>query len=379
MSKKRKYRNEFQAGLFVLGCGALFFVSLALMGSFRSILEPYRAVQVEFEDVKGLREGDPVYLLGQKVGIVEELHFRKKESGVSRVIVSLSLPKTDWKYLTQRCSVFIDKSITGNLSVEIQDLEGPPLTEGFLLKGTVAFDMVETADKIEEALGKINEVIHKLAGLLESVEKDGLIKKMVSNLSKTIEAVSSKAEPLMTKADRIATLVEAILAENRGGIRDTVTNVSKASKVVSRLLDRVSPAVKSLDQAMTELTQLSRNLNDTIVRNRTHIDSMLEDLRETSANALALTDEIKRRPWRLLYRPSESELETFDLYDAAWAYNLAAKALNRSVRDLASLPTSEWSKDEKLQKLVETLEASLKRQQEAEEDFYSALRNQARG
>lgn len=380
MAKKRKkHRNEVQAGLFVIFSSALFFVTLALLGSFRSLTEPYKTVHVEFDDVKGLRKGDPVYLLGQKVGIVENLSFRKKEAGTPRVIVALSLPSTDWKYLTQQCSVFIDKSITGNLSVEIQDLQGPELTEGFLLKGTVAFDMVETADKIEAALESINQVIHQLAKLLESVEKDGKIEKMIANLSKTIRTIADRSDPLMTKVDSIATLIEGILQENRTGIRDVVTNLNNASLVAHRFLEKLTPAVDSLDDAMKQLAQVSGNLDDLVVRNSGHIDGILEDLRETSANALTLTDEVKRRPWKLLYRPSENELETFDLYDAAWAYNLAAKALNRSVRDLSALSRSERTDETKVQEVIETIEASLKRQKEAEESFYSALREQVRG
>jgi hypothetical protein len=376
---RKKYRNEVQAGLFVIFSGVLFFVTLALMGSFRSLTEPYRTVHVEFEDVKGLRSGDPVYLLGQKVGIVEGLKFRKKDNGAPRVIAALSLPAEDWKYLTQQCSVFIDKSITGNLSVEIQDLHGPELTEGFLLKGTVTFDMVKTADKIEIALVSINDVIHKLAQLLESVEKDGQIEKMLANLSKTIHAIAERSGPLMAKVDNIASLVEGILGENRDSIHEVVTNVSRASKVVNRFLEKLTPAVDTLDDALKQLAEVSRGVDDLIVRNAGHIDGILEDLRETSANALTLTDEVKRRPWKLLFRPSENELETFDLYDAAWAYNLAAKALNRSVRDLAALSRTERSDEAQVQDVLKAIEASLKRQKEAEESFYSALRDQARG
>ena len=109
--------------------------------------------------------------------------------------------------------------------------------------------------------------------------------------------------------------------------------------------------------------------------NRPHVDTILEDLRAVSTNAATLTAEIKRRPWRLLYRPSEEEESEMDLYDAAWAYNLGATELNRSVRDLVSYLKQERQDvpQEKLKDAEERVRQSLLRQREFEDAFWQRL------
>jgi hypothetical protein len=65
-----------------------------------------------------------------------------------------------------------------------------------------------------------------------------------------------------------------------------------------------------------------------------------------------------------------------DLYDAAWAYNLGAAELNRTVRDLSArmdsrAPGGEGAKD--LEKIKVEIAERLKRQREFEEAFWDKL------
>ena len=130
-------------------------------------------------------------------------------------------------------------------------------------------------------------------------------------------------------------------------------------------------------EATENVHQESRFWAQVIRDNRENFNMILEDLRATSTNASNLTAEIKRRPWRLLYRPSQEELKAMELYDSAWAFNLGSTELNRSLRDLMRFfenRPEEAANPEDLQLAYEKVRESLLRQREAEETFWNRLR-----
>ena len=66
-----------------------------------------------------------------------------------------------------------------------------------------------------------------------------------------------------------------------------------------------------------------------------------------------------------------------DLYDAAWAYNLGATELNRSIRDLAARLESDpqgMRQPEQLEEARKQLAQSLRKHREAEEKFWERLK-----
>ena len=70
-------------------------------------------------------------------------------------------------------------------------------------------------------------------------------------------------------------------------------------------------------------------------------------------------------------------MKAMELFDAAWAYNLGASELNRSLRSLAAKleqdPTGQASPNE-LQEARQQVAASLRKHREAEEKFWEKLK-----
>ncbi|MBI4582424.1 MAG: hypothetical protein HY717_00125 [Planctomycetes bacterium] len=403
MAKTR--RNEILAGVFFLLAAFLLFLLLFLMGTFESLLRSTREIQVVFNEVQGLREGDPVYYLGQKVGVVRKLEIIELEapppdpkkapgeampSKAARVVVTVAMPERFCTLVREDSPVLIDKSITGNLSVLIREgkkrymHELPECKAGktVRLQGSVAFDVIETASKVEATLEKVNQLTQEIAEFVDSIKQSGHIDNILMDIRSTTEALRKTAGPLSNKVDKIADEIEGILSENREGIKQTVANLSESSAHVKEvLLRRLEPAAKTLESSLAQMEKASKELETLLARNRGNLNGILDDLRETANNAANLTAEIRRRPWKLLYNPSASEVEVFDLYDSAWAYNLAASSLNRSVQELSALAASKNTDEETqklIQKLIANLEAGLKRLREAEEAFYNLLKERLR-
>lgn len=378
----RKQRNDVLAGIFIIGSSVLFCLILFMMGSFETLFQTPSTIGVYFNNVQGLREGDPVYLLGQKIGKVERVEIvEHTETEPTRVRATLGFPERYWKYMTRDAKILIDKSITGNLTVIILGLDGEPLQPGEELVGGTTFDAVQTAQRIQSTLARVTEVVDRVGSLLERVDESGVIDEaaraipqMLADISEAVRVVHDKSIPVATRLEEIAVLVKEILDENRDGIRTTVGNLSVSSESVREVLQNLEPTRQSVEDAMQRIASACGNVANLFERNGSYVDGLLKDLRQTAATANLLTAEIRRRPWRLLYKPEPNEMDTFDLYDAAWAYNLSATTLNLSVEELTSLSHAPGRIDPgRLEGVLQDLSASLQRQREAEEKFFAVF------
>lgn len=388
----RKKRNDIIAGIFILVSFGLLLLLLFLMGTFKSFFKPTKEVDVIFKEVQGLRRGEPVFFLGRKIGSVRSLKFRTYDEKVqtnkgdktvmmSRVLVTLGVPEDSWKLLKKDSAVLVDRTITGNLRVLIGEGESNDFLHEFdkniTLRGSVAFDLDETGKKLTQALEKVNSVLTEVTTILTNLRESGQIQSIFHDISSTTEKLKESTGPVIDTVKEIASEVKGILNENRENLKTAVSNLTDSSlKLSDFFTHRLDPAAKSLEEALDNAQEAAKSLNNLVLRNGSRVENIIRSLSTSANSAETLTAEIRRRPWRLLYEPTPEEIQTLGLYDAAWAYNLSASALNHSVNELSSLAKSNENDldDDILQKAMDQVEANLKRQKETEEAFYTMLR-----
>ena len=169
--------------------------------------------------------------------------------------------------------------------------------------------------------------------------------------------------------------------ENRPALQETVANLRDDTALLKGFLAQLDETPKKLDDGLLALRKVADEVGDVVGENRSDLDAILTDLRTTVGNSANLTSEVKRRPWRLLYKPTPEEMKALELYDAAWAYNLGAAELHRSARDLAEHlehTNGDGEEREALTLALERVRESLAKQKEAEELFWSRLQGQGK-
>ena len=373
-----KRRKEVLVGTFIMVSAVLLFLLLYLMGTMDSFLEKTVKLEVEFTDVHGLGAGDPVYLFGYKVGVVTAIEVLPKEGNeAARLRVRMNLPGRYRPYLRTDSSVQIDRSITGSNMVLIKEGKGLPLPTGETLRGSVVVDFSAVAIRMQNVLTDAESIAHHISSLMDEVDSKADLALAVSRLAALPEELREDILPVRDRVEELVHLFHGVLEENRLDIRHAVANLKETSGQAKSLTDRLLLTPEKLEQTMHDLKQVAQQVAALIGDNRENVNMILEDLRETSTNASSLTAEIKRRPWRILYRPSQEELKAMELYDSAWAFNLGSTELNRSLRDLMRFfenRPEEAANPEDLQLAYEKVRESLRRQREAEETFWKRLR-----
>lgn len=386
-----KQRNEILVGGFIFAALGLLVLLLFLMGTITRLITPVARIQVVFADIRGLKPSDPVSFLGSKVGQVTSVEFVRKPwdrelpalfrddpGEITRVLITLEVDRKILPFLRNDSPVEIDKNLTGNLNVLIREGKGTPLAvEGAILRGSPGTDLATIADRIDAMLRKTEPVIDDLVGFTRKFTGSDDLDRAVKDVALLARELREGLGQIPDKLTDTLQEIQAILGENRGDIRTVATNLAASTAVAQKILERIDPAVGDLRAALAQVEKVGATVSKAVAENRPGIDAIIEETRSAVANAANLTADVRRRPWRLLYKPSKDETEGLDLYDAAWAYNLGAAALQRSLEVLSERMGSDPQGDrspEAVQTACKQVEESLRRHREAEEAFWGRLK-----
>lgn len=199
-----------------------------------------------------------------------------------------------------------------------------------------------------------------------------------NDFSGTLDQAAGEGTALLTDA-------RGMLAENRQDVRAAVGNVEAASVDVQAMTSRLRS--QTLDKVDELLETGKSGLADAVAvieRLRTDYEAWSVDLNDVLGNAslasqqLKLaTIEIRRSPWKLLYRPTADELEHELLYEAARSFAVAAadlKAASESTQRILDRYGDRLDEDEQLlQRIRQNLLDPLQRYESAQERLFDVL------
>ena len=150
-----------------------------------------------------------------------------------------------------------------------------------------------------------------------------------------------------------------VVDENRDQIGLIVDNTEAASEKARVITARVEAETVDRANRLLETGQTAlESASGTLQRLQTDYEGWSVDFGETVGNAALASQqlklaaiEVRRSPWKLLYRPSEREIEHELLYDAARSFALAAadlKAASKSVQAVLDRHTARLADDPEL-------------------------------
>ncbi len=196
--------------------------------------------------------------------------------------------------------------------------------------------------------------------------------------ARNLESGTKDAEGLIADA-------RSTLTENRGNILTTTGNLASASgtakEIVDRIRDETLPQIAKVlgdgDQAIGELASLLDRADAALATTLPDIRTMVADLRSAAGQLKLATIEVRRSPWRLLYRPSTDVIAHEQLYDAARSYAAASADVRSATAGLEELlrvrPDLFNSNPELRDRLQKALLDSVTRYEEAQRRLYGVL------
>jgi phospholipid/cholesterol/gamma-HCH transport system substrate-binding protein len=298
-------------GLFVIvATGVLIFTVFAISGAFGRSTHTYHAY---FPFAGGIESGSGVrYSGGPKIGRVDSVRIDPQNPSRIEIIfkVQSELPvKTDSHVKIMSLSPLGDNHmeiLPGSANAAIAR-DGSQLTaDSYVDFNALTAQLNNLAPHAQELLTTLNDRASELKVTVDRVN-DLLSAQNRANLSATlastrgmieenrpalrstlqhINSVSEKLEPLLkdfqktsAEANQAIDHIDSMIGENRADIRQ---------------------AVSELRRTLTNMTDLTSHLNQTLDVNSENIDELLDNFRHVSENLKEFTNTIKARPYTLI-------------------------------------------------------------------------------
>lgn len=386
-----KSNNHFKAGLFIIISFAValgIFFGITSSKIFGGKSERYTAVFDLSDDVGGLEPGSQVRVGGVTVGDVEHVEIIEIE-GRHLVKTVFNLPA---KYKVKKDAVVaVQAGLTGlvNLNVTSLGMSDQAATLNDYLDGqptgfAAAFEAVNKVG--DEAVQTLQAWRPRVSGILDDARPrvNGTLdqfKTTASTADETIKHVRTKIDPAYDKYAGVAdnasgamSNLRDVLGDTKGDIRETMANLADTTgtlkekipgimdRVAARLdefrvaLDKTSGVLDEVKATATNAKELSGNIRTVIASNKSRLDEIIKSANLASQNLAAASSEIRRSPWRLLYKPSDSEVANLNLYDAARQFAEASRKLQDSSMALRDTLQDPNVQDEDVKKLLQQLD-----------------------
>lgn len=171
----------------------------------------------------------------------------------------------------------------------------------------------------------VADVEARFGGWLDS--GDGIVAD-VETATARLPAISESIESRVSEARTVIATTQEMLNENRSGVQATVDNARQATERFNALVESLRTDTKpAIDAMLVDARSAMESARRTAERTDSLLAESSPSLRRTIANARLASDqlkftleEVRRSPWRLLYRPDTRELEFELLYDSARIY-----------------------------------------------------------
>lgn len=403
-----KSNNHFKAGLFII-------ISFAVaMGIFFGITSstllngPTKRYSVVFdlnEDVSGLESGTDVRLGGTRVGSVDEVEVidiagKPVVKAVFEVPARYSLKKD--------ATVTVQGAITGtsNLNITSFGTQGEASVDD-LLDGkpsglSAMLDLISSVG--DEATATLKDWRPRVNGILDDTRPRvnttlDQFKTTAATADETIKHLRSKIDPVYAKYEGVADNASGamvnlrdVLGDTKGDIRETMANLAATTgslkekvptvmdKVADTLdgfrvtLDKTSGTLDDVKLTVANAKDLSANVRSIVASNKSRLDEIIKSANLTSQNLAAASSEIRRSPWRLLYKPSEGEVANQNLYDAARQFAEASRKLQDSSQALRDTLQDPNAQEEDVKKILERLDVDFTDYQKVENALWERVK-----
>lgn len=401
-----RQRNNVRMGVFVSAtiiiAVAIVVVLSGVWGSFTRSTHAYTVVFPVTAGVRNLQAGADVRIGGVTMGAVENVRLAPGDPAEE---IEVDFVLDDDVRLYSNAQIFVAGSVIGSDAwLSIVDAgrasapDGSPFEEvsliqpGGAIDGSVAGGLIATlvGPKNAERTDDIIENVREFSQFLARVEGeyDERVSPILDNANVAMEdaigligdaradyrvwredvtAALDKANQAAEKLDSLMSEANATLVDNRQQIDAIVDNtdstMADASTLIAQfkedapaIVDRVETLLDRGNEGIDAFANVGEEMQMLVGSEVPGLRDALANARLAAQQLKLTTIEVRRSPWKLLYRPSKDELEHELLYEAARSFAVAAsdlKAAAQSVDRIVNLRGEALGADEEALRLLQ--------------------------
>lgn len=381
-----KNRNALLAGSFMLISIALIIGVVIAVRGWSMENHVTRAVKFTLTDnISGLREGDDVRIGGHRVGVIKSIKLEKTEEGTRQILVKFTIPQS--ADIRRDAHIAIESSVTGLANLNIDNFgAGSALGDKDVLIGSPS-PLIAILDAAKQLAPNLN-------GAVTDLRQQTLprVNTTIDNIKTQIDPTATKYQALADRGSEALINIRDLFGDTKADFRTTIANLAESTTAirekirgildkVDNVMTKIGPSLDSAQAALEDIKTTAANVRDIsassrsiLVTNRTKIDGIIGSLKVTGDNLKFATAEIRRSPWRLLYKPGAGEMSNLNIYDTARQFAEGANDLNDAASALRDSIKDPGATQDDLKKLIEKLDKSFAKFNEVETQLWKEVK-----
>lgn len=262
---------------------------------------------VKVKDVAGLDVGAQVKLGGLRIGRVLNIHV---PSGPGQPItVEIGIKQGTVLYKGTQ-ALITQVGLVGDtyllLSIE------KTTSERFRVGETIPS---EEQIKFAKILARVDDIAKSIDGLISDIDKifsqkniTG-IENVIENTNKTIVSASSSIDQIVSALKKTTDNLAIVLNEIGSLVRDNKGELSVAIKKAGEDIEKAGDAIKAFEETAKNLSKTSDSIDKAVVLQSQNLDQLLNLMIRATQDLQDLIQEIKTKPWGLLYKEGKGKGE----------------------------------------------------------------------
>ncbi len=392
----KQERNALKAGLFIVISIVLIISVIVGIKGIGRIIEPYQIRTATFtltDDVSGLRVGDDVRVGGLKVGIVRSINIESAaEKSDARIVLTFHIPKR--LVLREGARLAVQNTVTGAANLNLDTLgTGKPLSDDAVLVGQPGA-YAQIMNSVSTLAPEIQSLVHdvRITTLPKiNTTADNAVA-ITGDLRTQIKSIVERYNMATGRLTETLTHLRDIFGDSKVDLRTTIANLKDSTGTIKEKLppimekmdtalakantglDSAQQAIKDLGVTMDHAKGISADVQSILKRNRSRIDELVISVKEAGDNLKFATAEIRRSPWRLLYKPRPGEMENLNLFDAARDFAEGANDMSDAATALRDALKDPQADPKQIQKLVDQLDTSFGKFHKVEDELWKRVK-----
>ena len=385
----KKTHNELTAGIFVvlsIIAGLAVVIWLGGAGLFRPTRQEAIFYLDESAGSAGLIVGSFVQVGDDQIGKVTNIRF---DPETSRTLYTAKIDREGFKVYAdgeaQVAAAFIGGA---RLVIVDRGSDTQPLAdEDHALQLSGGMD--QTMSDLASAAKKVDDIAAVIQVELNAQQANSIlahVHEVIASLRDAAADVATIAANIKPETDRDNS--QAMLAKVHKSVDDINKMTTDGRDITQKLKqytnEDIGEILANLRQSNTKILKIttdfakvSEQVKQVLFLNRDNIDTMIDNMTHVSANLKATSKEIRRNPWRLIYKPDEKQIRSQNIYDAARAFSDGAEQLDRAIAKMNGLakasPQGIPADDPQLLKVREQLEKVFGKFSKAEQSLWKEL------
>lgn len=311
--KKQLMWSKLRVGVVITAALIVILLTVFFAGNIESLLSPKVEVFAQIKDVRGLRNGSPVWYAGVEIGSVKNIILHADYG----TLVTLSINKSASEFIRKDAvATVMTMGLLGDKYVEVSDgsATSAKIKPGDVLQGKIQLEIKDIVDATAGSLSKVTDIIEKLGIFIEKIDKsEGSFGKFLNdssvynNLKESTRALSVTLKEIETSNGTLRQLIKdpslysrmsdaatslneftAKLNKGNGSLQKLLTdpslydNLDKASSRLSAVLEgiesgkgaagklvkdeemarQLKESIAGLNQVVLELRDLTKDIKD---------------------------------------------------------------------------------------------------------------------